>query len=87
MNQVELIRARAVRGFEAELLRFKSFVSMTEGNAPAVDALKGEEGRPVNEKLTAKLVDVVLAHIGHTAKRGADDPESQTRRVVKRGKV
>ena len=59
MNQVELVRARIVRGQLYEITKLCQFVSMTDNNA-AVERLKDKEAN----RLIIALTDTILKHLG-----------------------
>lgn len=89
LRHVELIRSRVLRGQMGELARIRNFVSATEGNQEAVDALRGESGNLI----LARVTELILQEIGHVQestnrKNGAHAPveskASQVRRAVRR---
>ena len=61
LRQVEQVRARIATGFANELVRIRGFLSLTEGNAEAIEKLRGKEGNT----LLATMTDVALKHLGH----------------------
>ena len=81
MKQVELIRSRVARGMSNELLRLRSYVACTDGNAEAVQLLCGDEC----EGLLAALTETVMAHLGQPSEV---DSLGRTResRMLGRGK-
>lgn len=91
LRHVELIRSRVLRGQNGELQRLRNFVSATEGNQQAVDALRGDSGNMI----LARVTELILQEIGHvqesTSRRTADgavtpveSSASHVRRAVRR---
>lgn len=78
----QMIRERFARSMTRSVMECRIWLSATEGNQVAVDLLRGEEGAVA----TAKLVETLMAHIGHATAVTADSKaaRSQARRVVSR---
>jgi len=68
MKQVELVRARILRGFEGEMNRLRVHLSMFESGTEMVDRLRSPDTR----ELLAMITDLTLSHLGH-------DPAKHTR--------
>ncbi len=91
MKQVELVRARVIRGLEGEFNRLRIHLSMFEDGTQFSDRLQGEN----RIELLANLTDAVLAHLGHnptahtrnggTVLHTGSDSMSKTRRALARG--
>ena len=62
LKQVELVRRRVVADMSNTLVRFRSWLSCTEGNTESVDLLRGDKG----EALVADLTETLMLHLGHT---------------------
>lgn len=78
LRNVEIVRDRIVRGMHRELSSLRSWLSGTD-NHEAVELLRGEEG----DARLARVVDKVLAELGHETDVESDRPQSQTRRKVR----
>ena len=80
MNQVELIRARILRGQRGELMRLRIFISSTPDNQDVVDKLVGKEG----DLLLARITDAILRELGHEEALDVDNSKnrSKTRRAA-----
>lgn len=78
MNQIELIRDRIARGQQRELVALRQFISMTPGNNDVVDRLR-DKGVGV---LLAKVVDLIMAELGHATKTPPSDSNSVARRAA-----
>ena len=79
MKQVELIRARIVRGVSMELIRVRGFLSSIEGNGTEVDLLIG----PGLAEATAKATECIMGHLGHSTEvktGGGGNPGRRVRR-------
>jgi len=76
MKHVDIIRQRILRGMASELIRLRTFVSMTDGNTEVVARLEGKEGND----LLARVTENLLAELGHVTQVTADDPASLSRR-------
>ncbi|MES1993154.1 MAG: hypothetical protein V4457_06010 [Pseudomonadota bacterium] len=60
MKQVELVRQRAAKGMQSEILRFRVWLSGVDGNAAEVEMLRDKRG----EALLAMLIEVIMIHLG-----------------------
>lgn len=80
MKHVELIRGRIVRGLLGELGRLRIFLSTTDGNQAAIDALSGDQGN----KLLGELTDHLMRRLGHEIETPLEDAASRVRRAVSR---
>ena len=78
MKNVELIRARIVRGMQGELVRIRSFLSSLDGNQEEVELLRGEQGTAI----LAVIADTVMRELGHTTELEPEDGHSKTARAV-----
>jgi len=87
LKQVELIRARILRGYQVEISKLRVHLSMFESGTDLVDRLKS----PDTEKLLATITDATLRHLGHDPEKfnrnggqaqSADNPGSAVRRAV-----
>lgn len=78
----QMIRDRFARSMTRSIMECRIWLSATEGNQVAVDLLRGEEGAVA----AAKLVETLMAHIGHETAVTADskDARSKARRAVAR---
>jgi len=85
MKHVELVRNRVVRGQLGELGRLRVFLSSTDGNQEAVDALHGDSG----DQLLAEVTDLIMRRIGNEIETPLADARSRVRQAVAkvRGKV
>jgi hypothetical protein len=84
LKQVELVRRRVVSGMSNELVRIRSWLSCTEGNADSVDLLRGEQG----EALVADLTEFIMLHLGHATEvtrmhDGKNGSASQSRKAAR----
>lgn len=75
MKNVELIRARVIRGVHGELIRLRSFISSLGGNEGEVELLHGDSGLAI----VAVVADTVMRELGHTTALEPDHPDSQIR--------
>lgn len=75
MKNVELIRARVVRGMQSELIRLRGFISGLGGNEDEVELLRGDQGLAI----VAVVADTVMRELGHTTELEPDHPDSQIR--------
>lgn len=78
MKNVEMIRARVIRGQQVELARLRQFISMTEGNNAALAKMEGDAGRD----LLAGVTDYIMARLGHVTIVGSDERTSKSRRAA-----
>lgn len=60
MKQIELVRQRAAKGMQSEILRFRVWMSGVDGNAEQVERLREKQG----EMLLAMLVEAIMIHLG-----------------------
>lgn len=76
-------------GFANELIRIRSYLSLTAGNAEAIELLIGKDG----STLLARLIDTTITHLGHDESRKAfrgpvasdpTQPNSHSMRAAKR---
>ena len=82
LRQVELVRKRIVGGQSSEIVRFRSWLSSIDGNAHAVEQLRGEAG----ELLIADITELILTHLGHVTEvtrmqDGSNGVASQARKA------
>jgi hypothetical protein len=76
MKNVKNIRQRLT----IDLVRLRSYISMTEGNVEVVDRLRGEEG----EKRMARIITFILSELGHESDTPVETKSSQLRRTISR---
>lgn len=79
MKNVELIRARIVRGMQGELVRLRSFMSSLDGNQEEVELLRGEQGTAI----LAVVADTMMRELGHTTELSPDHADSQVRDLLR----
>jgi hypothetical protein len=87
LQQVELVRRYVAGRVSENVVRIRSWVSGMDGNAHAVEQLRGETG----EQLVADIVETVMLHLGHSAdltrmQDGKGGRASQSRKAA-RGSV
>jgi hypothetical protein len=87
LQQVELTRKRVVSGISSEIVRLRSWISCLDGNAAAVEQLRGDPG----EQLAADVTELIMTHLGHVTdvtrlQDGGGRVTSQARKAV-RGKL
>lgn len=61
MKQVELIRARVVRGMQSEITRIRTFVACTDGNDEVIERLSNQGFADA----IALLSEALMEHMGH----------------------
>jgi hypothetical protein len=76
MKNITLIRARITN----DMLRLRSYISMTDGNVAVVDRLRGEEG----EERIARIIAFILIELGHETDTPVEKKSSQLRRTLSR---
>lgn len=82
LRGVELVRQRIVRGQLSEIVKLRTYVSSIDGNAYAVERLRGNDG----DALLADITELIMAHLGHStsitrADDGHDGRASQARKA------
>lgn len=82
LQQIEMVRGRLIRAFTNEIIKFRSWLSATEGNAELLERLRGQPG----DELAADLVELTLQHLGHTTEVPSNSPASQTRKAITAGR-
>lgn len=78
MNNVELVHARVQRGMMNELVRLRSWLSSAD-NHEAAELLNGKEG----DAVLARMVEFLMAELGHKSPKPATDPQSTIRRLAR----
>jgi hypothetical protein len=78
MKQVELIRARILRGMQGEVQRVRLYVGCLDGNTELVDRLHGQEFADA----VAKLTECLMEHLGHQTELKGGVTESKVRRLA-----
>lgn len=63
LKQVELVRRRVASGVGNEIVRLRSWISSIDGNADAVETLRGDNA----EQLLGTLIETIMVHLGHGA--------------------
>jgi hypothetical protein len=80
LQHVERIRERIMRGQMRELGALRSFISMTDGNAEAVERLRG----PAGDLVLGKVSAFILKELGHETVTPVEAKASHVRREVTR---
>lgn len=80
MKQVELIRARVVRGMQSELTRIRTFVACTDGNDEVIERLSNQGFADA----IARLTEALMEHMGHETELSGDGARSQARKLANR---
>lgn len=82
MKNVEMVRELVKRTMDFSVKRFRIQISTLDGNATEVDLL-----RQTHTELMAKIIEIVMEHLGHSTKIRGEAPDgyaamSKARRVA-----
>jgi hypothetical protein len=78
MKNIELIRQRVAAIQQREFVRLRAWLSMMGENNEVIARMEGRDG----EHRLARIVECVMAELGHQTKVPADRRGSRARRAV-----